>query len=73
MGYGTHETDTVGNCPNDPTDSTTAAQTSTLALCRRRESDLGIPNSVAIEFDTYQNNYDNDSDHVAIQSCGTAA
>jgi len=39
----------------------------------------GIPNSLAIEFDTYQNGWDpasngNGSDsHVAIQSCGTGA
>jgi len=35
-------------------------------------SDLGIPKSVAIEFDTFQNSYDLDADHVAIQSCGVA-
>jgi hypothetical protein len=32
----------------------------------------GIPNSVAIEFDTYQNTpWDPNNNHVAIQSCGT--
>jgi Legume lectin domain len=33
----------------------------------------GIPNSLAIEFDTYQNEDDPNNNHVAIQSCGTAA
>ena len=31
----------------------------------------GIPNSLAIEFDTYQNGWDPDNNHVAIQSNGT--
>ena len=31
----------------------------------------GIPNSLAIEFDTYQNGWDPSASHVAIQSCGT--
>jgi len=31
----------------------------------------GIPNSLAIEFDTYQNSDDPNANHVAIQSCGT--
>ena len=31
----------------------------------------GIPNSIAIEFDSYQNGgWDNDAHHVAVQSCG---
>jgi hypothetical protein len=30
----------------------------------------GIPHSVAIEFDTFQNRWDPDANHVAIQSCG---
>ncbi|HWX94994.1 MAG TPA: L-type lectin-domain containing protein [Terriglobales bacterium] len=30
----------------------------------------GIPHSVAIEFDTFQNGWDPDANHVAIQSCG---
>lgn len=29
-----------------------------------------IPNSLAIEFDTYQNEWDPDANHIAIQSCG---
>jgi len=33
----------------------------------------GIPNSLAIEFDPYQNADDPNNNHVAIQSCGTAA
>jgi len=33
----------------------------------------GIPNSLAIEFDTYQNPWDPNANHVAVQSCGTAA
>lgn len=32
----------------------------------------GIPNSLAIEFDSYQNGWDPDADHVAVQSCGIA-
>lgn len=30
----------------------------------------GIDNSVAIEFDTYQNSWDPNANHVAVQSCG---
>lgn len=30
----------------------------------------GIPNSLAIEFDTFQNGWDPDGNHVAVQSCG---
>jgi uncharacterized repeat protein (TIGR01451 family) len=30
----------------------------------------GIPNSLAIEFDSFQNPWDPDADHVAVQSCG---
>lgn len=33
----------------------------------------GIPNSLAIEFDVFQNGWDPASNHVAIQSCGTGA
>jgi uncharacterized repeat protein (TIGR01451 family) len=33
---------------------------------------LGIPNSVAIEFDTFTNGWDPNNNHVAIQSCGAA-
>jgi Legume lectin domain/YDG domain len=33
----------------------------------------GIPNSIAIEFDTYQNGWDPDDQHVGIQSNGTGA
>jgi len=33
----------------------------------------GIPNSVAVEFDTFQNPWDPNSNHVAVQSCGTGA
>ena len=31
-----------------------------------------IDNSIAIEFDTYQNGWDPNNNHVAVQSCGTA-
>jgi len=31
----------------------------------------GIPNSVAVEFDTFQNSWDPSANHVAVQSCGT--
>jgi Bacterial lectin len=31
----------------------------------------GITNSLAIEFDSYQNGWDPDPDHVAVQTCGT--
>ena len=30
----------------------------------------GIPSSLAIEFDTFQNGWDADANHVAVQSCG---
>lgn len=33
----------------------------------------GIPNSLAVEFDTYQNPWDPNANHVAVQSCGTQA
>jgi hypothetical protein len=33
----------------------------------------GIPNSIAIEFDTYQNGWDPNANHIAIQSNGTSA
>jgi Legume lectin domain len=33
----------------------------------------GIPNSLAIEFDTFQNTWDPNANHVAVQSCGTGA
>lgn len=35
--------------------------------------DTGIPNSVAIEFDTVLNGYDPDNQHIAVQSCGGSA
>ncbi len=31
----------------------------------------GIPNSLAVEFDTYTNPWDPNNNHVAVQSCGT--
>jgi hypothetical protein len=68
IGYGTHESDTLGICSG----LTAAAQYSALPCAAISGTDLGIPSSVAIEFDTYRNmNYDPDADHVAIQSCGT--
>jgi hypothetical protein len=64
IGYGTREFDPCSGLA-------TAAQYS-VSPCAAG-SDLGIPKSVAIEFDTFQNNgYDLDADHVAIQSCGVA-
>jgi hypothetical protein len=30
----------------------------------------GMPNSLALEFDTYQNGYDPDNNHMALQNCG---
>ncbi|HEY1809245.1 MAG TPA: choice-of-anchor D domain-containing protein [Acidobacteriaceae bacterium] len=30
----------------------------------------GMPNSLALEFDTYQNSYDSDNNHMALQNCG---
>lgn len=30
-----------------------------------------IPNSLAVEFDTYQNDFDPNANHIAVQSCGT--
>ena len=41
--------------------------------CVPAGSDSGIPSSLAIEFDTYQNAWDPDNQHIAIQSCGTSA
>src|SRR5208282_5338618 len=35
------------------------------------ELNTPIDNSIAIEFDTYQNPWDPNSNHVAVQSCGT--
>lgn len=37
------------------------------------DAGAGISNSLALEFDTFQNGYDLDNNHVAAQSCGTAA
>jgi hypothetical protein len=34
------------------------------------DSGNAIPNSLAIEFDTYQNPWDPDANHIAVQSCG---
>ncbi len=33
----------------------------------------GIPNSLAVEFDTFANTWDPNANHVAVQSCGTGA
>ncbi len=33
---------------------------------------VAIPNSVAIEFDTFQNGWDPNANHIAVQSCGTS-
>jgi uncharacterized repeat protein (TIGR01451 family) len=38
--------------------------------CSPAGPDSGIPNSLAFEIDTYQNSWDLDNQHVAIQSCG---
>ena len=75
MGYGTHETDTASNCqpPNTTAAPATAADTSTFPCAAIAGEDLGILKSVAIEFDTFANFYDPAANHVAIQSCGTAA
>ena len=37
------------------------------------DAGAGIPNSLAIEFDSFQNVWDADNHHVAVQSCGTGA
>lgn len=34
------------------------------------DNGVAIPDSLAIEFDTYQNTWDPDANHIAIQSCG---
>jgi hypothetical protein len=34
------------------------------------DNGVAIPNSLAIEFDTFQNAWDPDSNHIAVQSCG---
>jgi uncharacterized repeat protein (TIGR01451 family) len=41
-------------------------------ICSPAGTDLGIPKSLAIEFDTYQNSYDPDDQHIAVQSCGSS-
>ncbi len=35
------------------------------------DTGVAIPNSLAVEFDTYQNSWDPNANHIAIQSCGT--
>jgi Legume lectin domain len=39
------------------------------------EGDIGTPidHSLAVEIDTYQNGFDPDANHIAVQSCGTLA
>ena len=37
------------------------------------DNGIAIPNSLAIEFDTYQNPWDPDANHIAVQSCGIDA
>ncbi|MGH9499080.1 MAG: choice-of-anchor D domain-containing protein [Terriglobales bacterium] len=34
------------------------------------DNGIAIPNSLAIEFDTYQNGWDPNANHIAVQSCG---
>jgi hypothetical protein len=34
------------------------------------QTGVPIPNSIAIEFDTFQNEYDPNDNHIAVQSCG---
>lgn len=62
IGYGTREFDPCNGL-------TTAAQYSAPPCAAG--SDIGIANSLAIEFDTFTNTYDLDNNHIAIQSCGT--
>jgi hypothetical protein len=35
------------------------------------DNGVAIPNGIAIEMDTYQNSWDPDANHIAVQSCGT--
>ncbi len=35
------------------------------------DTGVPIPNSIAIEFDTFQNSWDPNNNHIAVQSCGT--
>lgn len=53
---------------------TTASETT--SHCVNDGNDVGIPSSLAIEFDTFQNGYDPSYDapnqHVAVQSCGAS-
>ncbi len=35
------------------------------------DTGVPIPNSLAVEFDTYQNSWDPNNNHIAVQSCGT--
>ena len=36
------------------------------------DNGAAIPNSLAVEFDTFQNSWDPNANHIAVQSCGTA-
>ena len=36
------------------------------------DNGVAIPNSLAIELDTFQNSWDPNNNHIAVQSCGTA-
>lgn len=37
------------------------------------DNGVAIPNSLAVEFDTYQNGWDPNANHIAVQSCGLDA
>jgi hypothetical protein len=37
------------------------------------DNGVAIPNSLAVEFDTFQNSYDPNANHIAVQSCGTGS
>lgn len=36
------------------------------------DTGVAIPDSLAVEFDTFQNSWDPNANHIAVQSCGTA-
>ena len=62
-----------GTDPNDPGDGTCVANGSGLSISATIGGCLGyggIDNSLAIEFDTFQNEFDPNNNHIAIQSCG---
>ncbi len=62
-----------GTDPNDTNDGTCVASGSGLNVSATIGGCLGyggIDNSLAVEFDTFQNEFDPNANHIAMQSCG---